>query len=210
MKRSAARQNDAEDSGLIMSTTRNLLTRPKLLLLLGIVALAAGGWWLYRYTTSPVDGVIQAPSQPEPQTKAVSVSRFSGQNFRLEHPAYYSSIENHSKAAPKSILEQYLLSMRGNGTESRQVSILIKQGNAASMAEDSAYVFRRSHADYKVETTTLHDQQIQKSTKKDNSEIAYFVSGKAAYAIIVATSTNPGEAFWKEAGQIIESFAWDE
>jgi hypothetical protein len=184
------------------------LVRPKLLVSIGVLV---GGvvlvGWGYYYTQTPAVGVIRTATTPGPQVEAVASAQLSGVAFAFDYPANYSNVENKTATVP--IVEQYMLSKRDAG-ESRRISVTIKSSMlGSSMLEDSAYTFRKINVEnYEGSDVTLIGKAAKKMSKKDRTEITYFIPGEKAYAIIAATSTNPKEAFSQEIEEVVKSFVW--
>lgn len=187
---------------------KRLTKRPSLKLvvsavLLSSVVVLAGGF--FRYNQTPAVGVVNPPPLPV-QTQGVASTKFKSASISFEYPAHYS-LENKPVAA--SVIELYGLSMRG-ATESRRISITVKKTQPGeTVFDDSAYKFRTlSTKDYQVSDAIVAGKPAKKVTKKDGSEIAYFIPGNRHYVMFAATSTNPNGAFADEISNVIKSFAW--
>jgi hypothetical protein len=173
-----------------------------ILLVVGVIALAG---WFFKYNQTPAVGVVIPPAVPA-QTQGVASTKFKSSSISFEYPAHYS-LENKEVAA--SVVELYGLSMRG-ATESRRIGITVKRSQPGeTVFDDSAYKFRSmSTKDYQVSDAIVAGKSAKKMTKKDNSEITYFIPGNRYYVMFAATSTNPSAAFADEITGIIKSFAW--
>lgn len=192
-----------------VGTLRQRLLRVKVLVGLGLLAgVSAFGTWLYRYNQTPAVGVIQTPV-PQPQVEAVSSLHFNGVAIAFDYPSDYTTVENTAAEPRPPITEQYSLRGHDAATGSRRISIMVKDFAGGTMLEDSAYTFRTlPHSGYKADDVTVGDRSARKLTKKDGSEITYFIPGDKAYAIIAATSGHPDAAFEEETKTLIQSFVW--
>ena len=168
------------------------------------VAVVGLAGWFYHYNQTPAVGTIYHAPVPEPRTQAATITTLKSATISLQHPTHYS-VENKAVAPP--ITEQYSLNMH-QGVESRRVTVSVKTA-VEPMTEDSAYKFRKlTVAEYEITDAVVDDQPAFKASKKDGSEITYFIPGQGRYVIIAATTINPKAAFAEEVTHIIDSFAW--
>lgn len=182
------------------------LLRPKRLMGIAALFVVVFLGWGYNYTQTPAEGVVRAPTSA-PQTKAATATLFEAKTFSLDLPDSYKPIDNKNNPVKEPTLEQQSFAMQA-ATESRRVGITVKRAPPAILAEDSAYAFRKRNQEYAVTEETVADNKITKMTKKDGSEITYFIAGNTAYAIIAATSSSPKNTFPEEITEIINSFEW--
>lgn len=160
--------------------------------------------WGYHYIQSPAEGTVRTTG-PAPQTEGVSTTVFAGKLFTLELPGTYKPLKADPARLP--IQEQFSFG-QVSALENRRVSITIKNSPPANFSEESALQFRQHSAEYASGNITVDDQQAIETSKKDGTELTYFVPGKNAYAIIATTSTNPRDSYTQEVTEIITSFKW--
>jgi len=201
-KRAAAASHDK-------AHTHHRFFHPKAVFALGLLA-GAGVlvFWFYKYNQTPAVGVVHAPVGQQSDTKgATSSSHFKSATIAFDYPTDYATVEN--KPASPPAIEQYMLRMYQPGKESRSISIAVKKlPSGEPFAEDSAYKFRKITPEYTESTETIGGLAAKKLTKKDGSEITYFIPGAGMYAIIAATSTTPKEALVTEMAALAQSFVW--
>ncbi|HTE58336.1 MAG TPA: hypothetical protein VK694_06335 [Verrucomicrobiae bacterium] len=174
--------------------------------ILGIVMLFGAGFfiWGYHYIQSPAEGTVRTTG-PTPRTEGVSTTIFTGKSFTVELPGTYKSLKVDAAKAPT----QELASLsQVSALENRRISITIKNSPPANFSEESALQFRQHSAEYVSGDAEVAGQKAIETSKKDGSEITYFVPGKNAYAIIATTSTNPRDSYNQEITEIINSFKW--
>jgi hypothetical protein len=180
--------------------------RPKTFVTIGLLG-GAGLFciWFYQYNQAPATGTVFAPRE-QLHTQGVATTRFKSASVLFDYPTHYS-LENKQVVAP--LAEQYVLNMH-NGQESRRISVTVRKPRPGEdVYEDSAYKFRKNTIDsYQESAVTLNGMSAKKMTKKDGSEITYFIPGGAYYAIFAATSTNARTAFAEEIDTVMKSFVW--
>lgn len=208
-KRFSLRASKADVSDDTPRVRRRFL-RPRaviaLTMLAGAVVLA---FWFYKYNQTPGVGIVRPVVVEERDTKgATSMAHFKSTTIAFDYPTHYATVE--TKPASSPITEQYMLNMHQPGQESRRVSIAVKRTPATEpFTEDSAYRFRQITVQEYTETAeTIKDLPVKKMTKKDKSEVTYFIPGQGTYAIIAATSTRPNPDFEAEITALAQSFVW--
>lgn len=180
--------------------------RPKRAISLVLVLFVAAFLFFgYRYIQSPAEGTVHEP-EPVPQTEAVSTTMLSGKTFALKYPGNYQPVAGTDSKVTAPTVEQYSLSAR-SAVENRRISITIRK-SPPSLDEESALVFRQRNPEYVSSDEEIAGQKATKLSKKDGTEITYFVPGPNAYAIIATTSTNPRDSYTQEVTDVLKSFKW--
>lgn len=186
------------------------LRRPKIIvILLIIVGIIFGIVWFYHLNQSPAEGVVDTSGISKPATStAPQKLHFDSQLIAFDYPGGYTTAT--ANAVGANVIESYSLRLHDSAQESRNLAITVKKPEAGStMTDDSAYVYRRQQASlYDITNVSVSGADLKKATKKDGSEITYFIPGPTYYAIISGTSTNPGQDIVDNTWLVASSFRW--
>jgi hypothetical protein len=170
-------------------------------------------WAWHWYNQQPVLGTITTPSVPAGEVKSETTAapgRYRSENLTFAYPAIYSDSLN--TAPTGKILEQYSMTAHLPKTESRRISVMVKNAELTTdMREDSAYKFRLNSVEvYKLaQETTAMNAQTDVFTKVDGSEQTYFIAGPGKYVIIAATSNVADGGFKNDVKSVIDSVVWN-
>lgn len=192
-----------------MRTLARKLSRPKILLSVGLLASVIGGAaWFYQYNQTPAKGVVHSAATEHPQ-RTHTITHFNGVAIAFDYPSDYTSVENKTTALVLPTTELYSLNRFSPNTGSMRIGITVRDLSRGSLLEDSAYRHRLINPnEYQASEVTLPQYPAKKMEKTDGTEITYFIPGEKAYAIIAVTSTNPGTDFAKEVTELVNSFVW--
>ena len=203
-KRGLREKPSQHSAGATLAQRSRGLLGPKRLGAATLVVGAGFLLWGYYYTQSPAEGTVRV-AEPAPQIEGVSTTVVTGKSFTLELPGTYKPLEVDPAKPPTQELLSY---SQASALETRRISITIKNSPPANFREESALQFRQHSAEYVAGNADIDGQKALETSKKDGSEITYFVPGKNAYAIIATTSTNPRDSYAQEITEILNSFKW--
>jgi hypothetical protein len=198
------RERPKQQTGDTPQKSRRLLTPKRLA---GTIVISAAGLllWGYHYMQSPAEGTVRT-RRSAPQIAGVSANTITGKSFSLTLPGEYAAVKVDPARSPT--LEQVAY-RHASALESRRISITIKSSPPAFLREESALLFRQRSNEYESNNLTVAEAQATQMTKKDGTEITYFIPGKKAYAIIATTSSNPRDSYIHEVDEIVKSFKWN-
>ncbi|HSW37429.1 MAG TPA: hypothetical protein VLG37_03620 [Candidatus Saccharimonadales bacterium] len=167
----------------------------KLLLLftVGLILVSLVIGW-YRFNQAPAEGIIKPSTDLEAKqtsAKPAAPQHFQGLAVAFNYPAGYRLLEANPVVTP--VVEAHSFSFRDGLQESRRLSITVKKPQeVVNITEDSAYAFRKLKTDtYEASEAVISGHNVKKMTKKDGTEITYFIPHGQAYAILTGTTTNP-------------------
>lgn len=210
IKAPTPQQNGAEPQGTNQKKPRNKKRRRiTWLISILIIAFIGGGLFLwYRYNQSPAQGtILQSPTQTQ-SAEITGTKPFKGKAIGFDYLARYSVPEKQTIKAP--VTEAYVLKYQNPQTGSQKIALMVTTPTANTpVFEDSAYTYRKNNpALYTASTEQFNGQTYTKMTKKDKTEVSYFVPGAGKYAVITITSSNPETDITKDLSYIIQSINW--
>ena len=187
--------------------TRSLLRRAV------VVVLVVGLFVLlpvlaFIHIQSPAEGSIISEAPVKNPNAVLSAAHFQGKTMSIDYPTVYTS--STSNPATGNMVEQYSLKARLEANETRLIAMTImKGGTEHPMNEESAYRFRHNSPDVYTESVVeLNKLPAIQMSKKDGSEVTFFISGPINYAIIAMTSTHNTGGLNTDAVQVTNSFRW--
>jgi hypothetical protein len=153
-----------------------------LAVIIGLVAAS------YIYMNKPAEGSITnlQPSNHAAVEQQVSSSRYTGTAFSFDYPNDYGDLQKNEPSG--TTVEQVSMVAHTGPTGTLRITASAKSSATASMHEDSAFQLRlRNATDYTHEATSVLGQAADKFSRKDKTEVIYFIPGPSYYAILAGT-----------------------
>lgn len=188
---------------------RHISKRWKLALVAFIVVLAAAGWLIKLFNTSPV-GTVGKPVYQASSVPTTEQVTFTGKKFSFTYPNHFTAS---TTSAPKPpILESYVLLKRS--TLSWQLAIQIESLPSGNFSDSGAYHFRQVHPERFSEVRAVaNGMPVRVMTDKEATgsfaKNAFLVHNNILASVsLVGGSTADRDAMQADFDNVLSTWKW--
>lgn len=172
-------------------------------LLVLILGLVGGGYFISRFATSEGEGTIANRPVPAPQpAPQITKKSLESEYIDAVYPSSYSDPKNLGPGPAELERIQLIEPKMGGYT----ITVTIKQKGVDVIQADPAFRFRKDNAgEYTARQT---NEKVIIMQRNDNSEATAFMDGQDYYAIVSVTTTRPRVEILQEAERFASSMVW--